>query len=267
MPADLAITTTTCAYCGQQSVLPPSLLAARHHHHAALLRAQAAQHSAAQNASQARPKQRHLALWAIFLIVPVVLSGIAILVIVIIANSDVHRGRGAALEPSPARPEQPVRPPPSRDDRSTGMTRMTALMKVATTAGCKRVVMAPQVMQGPQQMTWTAVTGSCVHFFVTTGVRDNPLSVELRTPFGERLETPAASTEMDFTQCPKTKGPHRLDIRPATEDFYTLSGVECPLPRAAAPKKRALAAASAPAPRPSAKAPLAAASSRPASKP
>ncbi len=182
----------------------------------------------------------NIALWAFLIITPMALFGTAIFVLIVAASGSAQSAHGSSRA-TPAPPTEPPRPPPSKDDRSSGMTRMTALMKAANGSGCKRVVMAPEVMQGGHELTWTAVTGSCVRFFATTGVADNAIEVELRTPFGERLETPAASTEIDFTQCPKNKGPHKLHIVPATDDYFTIAGVECPLPKLAAKKRAATA--------------------------
>jgi len=219
--------------------LPPALLAARHQHQAALLRAQAAQHGQQHARAQASGAGRRVGLWLLFVMVPMLLTGVAVLALVLFAHNAGETIRGARPAPRPAEPTPPERPPPSKDDRSSGMLRMTALMKEASAKGCKRVVMAPQTMQGGHQLTWTAVTGSCVRFFATTGVSDNPIGVELRTPFGERIQTPAASVEIDFTECPKNKGPHRLNITPATDDYYTVGSVECPMPKSTTPRKRA----------------------------
>jgi hypothetical protein len=235
IPSDLAAVTAHCPFCGDQTPLPDSMLAARHQERQLLVEAQIAattqQQAAAMQDQRTRSISR-LVLWIVGLSVvgPIILTAIIEGFVYFAMKSpavQVPMAAKADLESVPALPRPP--PPPPDDPKSTGEERMTALMKAADAAGCKTVILPPTRDQGDQTLdTKFVVNGTCVRALVTTGMPDNKLTLTMKTPFGETIKTPEASTEIDFIYCPKKAGPHPTSISPTTDGYYTVAALECP---------------------------------------
>jgi hypothetical protein len=115
-----------------------------------------------------------------------------------------------------------------RDDPArNGWERVQAELASLREVGCDEVLLAPQTVAGAQQLT-AELDGTRCTALVMAGDADNPVTVELRTPFGERAQAPAAATLVRLVHCAATKGPHAVDVRPTTDGYFTLAGLACP---------------------------------------
>ena len=230
VPEDVTAVTAKCAFCGEQIPLPPDILALRQERIEADQRERVVQTmSAARNAVG---KAARGVFWTVMLttVVPITLAIVGGIVVAIVkavnaSPSDSSSGTNVASSP----PAIPVATPPATDPVSTGETHATEVVKALYSHGCKNIVLPPQRMQGDQTLqTKFVVNGTCVRVIAVTGVRANRLTLAMKTPFGEAIQTPPPSSEMDFTYCPKTEGPHPTEITPATDAYYTVAALECP---------------------------------------
>jgi hypothetical protein len=228
VPEDLSLLVAKCAFCGEQVPLPVNMIATRQ---AQLRAAEADRTARTVGAVQgaARTAGRWV-FWTVMLttVVPVLLAivgGVVVLIVNGVKSTNASPNGGTTAAPAP----EPVAAPPATDPVSTGESRATEMVKGLYARGCKNVVFPPQRMQGDQTLqTKFVLNGTCVRVIAVTGVAANRLTLTMKTPFGETIETPPPSTELDFTYCPKTEGPHPTQITPATEAYYTVGALECP---------------------------------------
>jgi hypothetical protein len=121
-------------------------------------------------------------------------------------------------------------PRPSFDNPTgNGQARVSAIMKERYATGCREIIMPPKTISVDQDIKGDFHPGSCVLIIGATGSSKNLLTLELSTPFGEKIATPAPSTELTFLYCPKVSGPHEGHVRSAEGDPFTVAAVTCPL--------------------------------------
>jgi len=230
VPADLAEAVVRCQFCGEQTPLPQALLALRAQERQLQLQQQAQAQARASAEQTTKSVARSIWLFVGLIVgVPLLLT-VGILVFVFFITRTV-RESVAGVPVSVPTPTVAAPPPPPRasNSKSTGEDRTTAVMKQLYDKGCKTVIMAPAQSAGETTLTASfVVNGTCVRVLAITGVADNKLTLTMKTPFGETIQTPDAANEVDFTYCPKTPGPHPMSIVPSTDDFYTVAAVECP---------------------------------------
>ena len=120
------------------------------------------------------------------------------------------------------------------DPAKNGLTRAQARLKSLSAAGCRRVILPPRAVTGPQTLTASMHTGAfCSVLVVSAGSDDNVLETTLKSPLGE-LVANRTSSDMELAHCAKVTGDHAVSVTPANGDYFTLAGIECP--RAAARK-------------------------------
>jgi len=233
VPADLSEIVVRCQFCGEQTPLPNALLALRAQERQLYLQQQAQAQARASAEQTTKSVARSMWLFVgLILGVPLVLT-LGIFIFIFVMAKTVQDTSAATAATALAIPvPTDIAPPPApraSDAKSTGEDRTTVLMKQFYDKGCKTVIMAPIQSSGESSLKASfVVNGTCVRVLAITGVADNKLTLTMKTPFGETIATPEASTEVDFTYCPKTPGPHPMSIVPATDDFYTVAAVECP---------------------------------------
>ena len=117
-----------------------------------------------------------------------------------------------------------------RDDASkNGLGLVQAHMRELASSGCGRVLMPPKTAFGDGGLTATLEPGpQCLVILAASGVPDNTLTVELQTPFGDRVPAPQVAADVRLVYCAKQAGPHPLTLKPATSLYYAMAGMECP---------------------------------------
>ncbi|MBI4952317.1 MAG: hypothetical protein HY908_09805 [Myxococcales bacterium] len=124
--------------------------------------------------------------------------------------------------------------PPAReryrdDPAKNGLGLVQARMRELAAGGCGRVLLPPKTAFGAGGLTATLAPGpQCLVILAATGLPANTLTVELKTPFGDRVPAPAVATQVRLVFCPKDAGPHPITIKPATSDYYAMASMECP---------------------------------------
>jgi ribosomal protein L40E len=115
-----------------------------------------------------------------------------------------------------------------RDDPSrNGWQRVQGELASLRSAGCDEVLLTPETVSGEQQLT-AELNGTRCTVLVAAGDADDPITVELRTPFGERVQAPDAATLVRLVYCAPTKGPHKIEVKPTTDGYFTIAGLACP---------------------------------------
>ncbi len=228
LPEDLSALATRCPFCGQENAIPAEQLRLRTEQERARSAKEEREREIAASQQTQRTASRTILLVVTLVVALPVLGSIVFVVLASRAPSTavppINITVPSAVTVVPPRP----RPPP--DSRATGADQTTARMKNLYQLGCKNVVMPPAEAVGERTLKADfVVDGTCVRLLVITGAPDNTLSLAMKTPFGEKIDTPPPSTDIDFTYCPKTAGPHPTTITPAVEDApYTVAAVECP---------------------------------------
>ena len=222
IPEDERALDAKCAFCGQNTLLPQDIAAQRRRD----LRAP----DDASRADRTAAATRWLLIAAGGFAVMVAIGGLlsALLTHPAPAPPDPPRP-----PPPPALTEKaPAPPPPAEiitDPAKTGETLAADLMKRKYASGCKRAVLPPEPTSGEQSVETKLIkNGPCVTIFAVTGIPDNVLTLSMKTPLGEPLETPKPAAEIEFTVCPKTPGLYPTRIIPATNGPYTVAAIECP---------------------------------------
>jgi hypothetical protein len=115
-----------------------------------------------------------------------------------------------------------------RDDPShNGEQRVRAELAKLRDAGCYEVLLPPQTVWGGQLLT-AELDGTGCTVLVAASDSDNPVTVSLRTPFGEQAQALDPATLVRLVYCAKTKGPHPIEVKPTTDGYFTMAGLECP---------------------------------------
>ena len=125
-----------------------------------------------------------------------------------------------------------------RDDPAkNGLARAQERLKALTLAGCRRVIMPPKPVTGPQTLTASMHTGAfCSVLVMSAGSDENILEMTLKSPMGQTVATRKAS-DMELAHCAEVTGDHAVTVTPTNGDYFTLAGMECP--RAVARKRGA----------------------------
>jgi hypothetical protein len=220
IPLDLAAMTVRCNYCGETTALPNDVLNARRQERMARMAATAP-------AVQPKVEPKESYMWIVWVLVGTIGLMVAITVLELVSKkaSPPPEQQTPIAQPLPAPTPKPI----ASDAKSTGQVRMTERMKQLYDLGCKNVIMPPEQAQGAMKLdTKFAAKGTCVRILVTTGSADNTMHLTLKTPFGEDIQTPPASREVEFNYCPTQSGPYPAHITPKNEDYFTIAAVECP---------------------------------------
>jgi hypothetical protein len=124
--------------------------------------------------------------------------------------------------------------PPARekfadDPEKNGNAAVSRRLKTLTAAGCSRVLMAPEKHSGSNILTATIRPGPlCTVVVGATGVAGAKLGLHASSPIGETIDTVAPAQEIESVICPKTAGPHKIEVTPTTKHYWTVAGVLCP---------------------------------------
>jgi hypothetical protein len=124
--------------------------------------------------------------------------------------------------------------PPARekfatDPEKNGTAAVSARLKALTAAGCSRVLMAPEKHSGSRTVTATMRPGFfCAVVVAATGVPGAKLGLSAASPIGETLVTVPPAPVVESVLCPKTAGPHKIEVTPTTAHYFTVAGVDCP---------------------------------------
>jgi len=121
----------------------------------------------------------------------------------------------------------PQREKHRNDPSRNGWQRVQAELATLREAGCDEVLLPPQTVFGEQQLT-ADLNGTRCTVLVAAGDTDNPVTVALRTPFGEQAQAPDAATLVRLVYCAETEGPHPVQVQPTTDGYFTLAGLACP---------------------------------------
>jgi hypothetical protein len=124
--------------------------------------------------------------------------------------------------------------PPARekfaaDPEKNGNAAVSARLKALTAAGCSRVLMAPEKHSGSRTVTATMSPGPfCAVVVAATGVPGAKLGLSATSPIGEAVATVPPAPVVESVLCPKTAGPHKIEVAPTTPHYFTVAGVDCP---------------------------------------
>lgn len=114
------------------------------------------------------------------------------------------------------------------DPEKNGLSRAQARLKSLTQAGCRRIILPPRSVTGPQTLTSSMHTGAfCSVLVASAGSDANILEATLTSPLGE-LAASKRSSDMELAHCAKITGDHPVSVTPSNGDYFTLAGVECP---------------------------------------
>lgn len=250
VPADDAILSATCAHCQHVQPLPD---ADRRRKVQEERRARAEQERQRQQYEAAHERtmrsSSRMSLWitlgsfAFAIVIAAVTAGPSILG----AWTTVGALTGSpptAPIPIPLRPSGPsgppvviavTPPPPPRDPAllaEAARTRLGAQMRERVAAGCRRVIMPPEVVTGPKSMTATMVMNrQCVVLLAVAGGPETSLTATMSNPFGEPIPAPTPGPELELRHCPTVAGPHPIRVTPSTNDPYAVAAIECPAGR------------------------------------
>jgi hypothetical protein len=121
-------------------------------------------------------------------------------------------------------------PKPALEDPAlNGEQRVTALLKERFGMGCRDILMSPKTFAAEKSFTGEFRAGNtCIALIAATGVKDNALKIELKTPFGEKVTVPAPALEHSFLYCPNQSGPHDMSVTSAANSPFTFATVTCP---------------------------------------
>ncbi len=245
VPDDVDAVVARCEFCGEETTLPPEILEARAEQRRERLERESRELALETAETTRRSASRAMGILVVLVIaVPLLITGAVLAVVYLAAPAPTTaaaaaapktRGGGPAATSKAVEEAKAAR---ASEVGALGEARMTARLKELYVKGCKDVLMPPQTTSGEQTLdTKFVLNGRCVRVLAISAGAGNTLTLEMKTPFGDKLATPPASAEVDFTYCPKTAGPHPTHIIPATSDDYTVAAVECPASLAKKPKK------------------------------
>ena len=206
LPGDLEASAVACPYCDQENVLPRSLVASRSARAKAARDERKAQERAAQRVDERKTRRRGRVIGAIVAVIVTALVGLTILVLFWMFRDN-----------------------RSTDPAYTGQTQIMQSLAALQAQGCVHVVSPPEVTEGHTRWTMTMKKGgSCLVALASTGVRDNILTLQLRTPQKRSVPAPPPSNFVQLVHCASETGDHALDISSSTDYFYTYAVVDCP---------------------------------------
>lgn len=210
----------TCSFCGQSTTLPKDILALR----------------APKNAPAGGPSNNGVVLVVAGAAVALLaLTGVAVSLL----KNEPRQAQAPVIQPPAPTPAAPSAAPPTptpkvsptTDRRSNGEARANEILTRLNASGCKEVILPPTQSAGEQTVeTKFVMNGTCVTVLAVTGVEKNALTLKMKSPLGDVIQTPPAAPEVEFSICPKMRGPHPTTIIPTTEDPYTVAAIECPAP-------------------------------------
>lgn len=208
----------SCSFCGQATTLPKDILSLR----------------AGKNAPAGGPSNSGVVLVVAGAAVALlVLTGVAVALL----RSEPHRAQAPVIQPPAPTPVTPSAAPSTptvaqaTDRRANGEARANEILTRLNASGCKEVILPPTQSAGEQTVeTKFVMNGKCVTVLAVTGVAKNALTLKMKSPLGDVIQTPPAAPEVEFSICPKMRGPHPTTIIPTTEDPYTVAAIECPAP-------------------------------------
>jgi hypothetical protein len=97
------------------------------------------------------------------------------------------------------------------------------------TRGSCQVIAEPAAFQGPQIVDVDSTKGGpCFNLLVASHFGDALLTVQLTSPAGKPMATPAPATRVRLEYCPSETGRHQVEIRPSTRDHYAMASMDCP---------------------------------------
>jgi hypothetical protein len=68
----------------------------------------------------------------------------------------------------------------------------------------------------------------CAVVVAATGVPGAKLGLSATSPIGEAVATVPPAPVVESVLCPKTAGPHKIEVAPTTPHYFTVAGVDCP---------------------------------------
>ncbi len=252
VPADDTALTVTCAHCQHVQALPDAdrrraareEQAARVEHERRRLQAEQA-HERVMRSSSRMSLWITLGSFAFAIVIAAITAGPSIVgAWSAVESLGVAPPSGPTTIPvGPAPPAAPpvviavTPPPPARDPAAlaeTARVRLAAKMRERVQAGCRRVIMPPEVVTGPKSMTATLVVGrQCIDILAVAGAPETSLAVTMTNPFGEPIPGPTPGTEPELRHCATVAGPHPVRVAPSTNDPWAVAAIECPAGRGA----------------------------------
>jgi hypothetical protein len=95
--------------------------------------------------------------------------------------------------------------------------------------GCKVVLLPATRITGGRDIDAKLVAnGPCVRLLASSGTSGDSLELNMQTPKGMSVVTPAPASTLDFLYCPKLAGLHPASIRSSGDNPFTVSSIECP---------------------------------------
>lgn len=252
VPTDDTALTVTCSHCQHVQALPDAdrrraarqEQAARAEHERGRIAAEQA-HERAMRSSSRMSTWITLGAFAFAIVVAAISAGPSLLgTWSAVESLGVAPPVGPTTIPVAAPPTAPpvviavTPPPPARDPAAlaeTARARLAVKMRERVQAGCRRVIMPPEVLTGPKSMTATLVVGrQCIDILAVAGAPETSLAVTMTNPFGEPIPAPAPGTEPELRHCATVAGPHPVRVAPSTNDPWAVAAIECPAGRGAA---------------------------------
>jgi hypothetical protein len=252
IPTDVAILSVTCAHCQHAQVLPDADRRRKEQREAQdRQNRERERHRAAEAHADAVRSSSRMGTW-----ITLASFGFAIVIAAVAAGpgllqawSAIEQVSGLAglTSPTPIPVTAPPLPAPVPIAiapitplqspavlAETARTRVAAKMRERMAAGCRRVILPPEIVTGPKAMTAELVRGrQCIEILAIAGAPTNPLTLTMATPFGEAIPPPPPGAEIGFRHCAAVAGPHPVHVTPASNDPYALAALECPRVRKA----------------------------------
>ncbi len=114
------------------------------------------------------------------------------------------------------------------DPAKNGLERVQHRLAALEKDGCRRVIMPPKALAGPQNLTAKMTPGAfCTVLVAAAGATSNTLTVSMTSPMGEVVKRLSAS-ELELAHCSTIAGDHRVDVAPESLDYFTVAAMECP---------------------------------------
>jgi len=218
LPLDLEILTLTCQYCDETFPIPRSLREAQERRFFGL---------------QRTGDTKSVTTAAGAIVIAVTAAGV-LLSWWLIYNANHKSAAVTPLEPPTRKlstPSAPAMPPTPAIDTPVddGESRVNELLARYEAAGCKTVLLPPTRIVGGRAIDAKLVSsGPCMRLVAATGTTHDALELTMRTPAGKSVDTPKASSELDFLYCAKRAGLYPTEIRSTSDQPFTVSSIECP---------------------------------------
>jgi hypothetical protein len=108
----------------------------------------------------------------------------------------------------------------STSPSSRAQTRLVIALVCTIAAGCNKF--------NPAAAKGRLNDGSCIQILAATGMRDNDITLQLTTPFGENVKGPAPGTEAILSYCVTQAGPYTGTLSAALNGPFTAAAITCP---------------------------------------